>query len=302
MVSCRRNDSLPPSAASVTSVKTGFARGWSRATSAVHSTTCQPDGVAPPGHLPVADVLDAPGLRPGPDDVVADRGAEARGRIARPRRGSIEVIRNSATATSRTSLDRAAGARRRTRAHRASRSRRQILRSRDLELRLARSRLPAGSSLPPRNPGVEQRPGNARQACRSTSEGVGQLAQAASSSVPGRSSGNASVPGSTCSRKGATCRERQAWGDSPSSLVQPRAHPHRAPRRERSRAPAGRRRRAAGGAPSVAAVDRFIAEDRLSAMLADSDSSSTWRRSAGSCFHRQRRPPGIRTSTSTGPA
>ncbi len=37
-------------------------------------------------------------------------------------------------------------------------------------------------------------------------------------------------------------------------------------------------------------------------MLADSDSVSVWRRSVGTCFHCQRRPPGIRTSTSTGPA
>ena len=37
-------------------------------------------------------------------------------------------------------------------------------------------------------------------------------------------------------------------------------------------------------------------------MPADSDSLSAWRRSPSSCFHSQRRPPGMRISTSTGPA
>ena len=77
MLSWRRNESLPPSAASVISVKIGLSRAADQMRRGRPSNDLPAGRVSPPSHLPLADVLDAVRLRSGADDVVADGGAEA---------------------------------------------------------------------------------------------------------------------------------------------------------------------------------------------------------------------------------
>ena len=77
MLSWRRNESLPPSAAAVISVKIGCRARLTRCDAGRPSNDLPAGRVSPPSHLPLADVLDAVRLRSGADDVVADGGAEA---------------------------------------------------------------------------------------------------------------------------------------------------------------------------------------------------------------------------------
>ncbi len=104
-------------------------------------------GVAAPDHLPLADVLDAVRLRPGADDVVADRGAKARGGITSLvglDRGDEELGDGDLAHVADQPLELGGEGARIER-----RIARQILRSRDLELRLARR--------PPPGPGATGR-------------------------------------------------------------------------------------------------------------------------------------------------
>jgi hypothetical protein len=77
MLSWRRNESLPPSAAAVISVKIGCRGAADQMRRGRPSNDLPARRVSPPSHLPLADVLDAVRVVPAPTMFVADGGAEA---------------------------------------------------------------------------------------------------------------------------------------------------------------------------------------------------------------------------------
>ena len=220
-------------------------------------------------------------------------------------------MRNSATATSRTSPISRWSSAVKARASSVG-SPRQILRSRDLELRLARGRVLGGEQPAAAKARIEQGPGDAGEARRTTSEGVGHVAQP-----------RLELPCLTLERKrvGARLdvleeRRHRVGNREPGTIgrfLLSRARLTRGVWRRRPRDDNGaeRRQKARNQQPRQPqqTMRRRLPCRRgahratpVFGMLADSDSASVWRRSVGSCFHCQRRPPGILTSTSTGPA
>ena len=159
---------------------------------------------------------------------------------------------------------------------------------------------------------IEQGPGDAGEARRTTSEGVGHVAQP-----------RLELPCLTLERKrvGARLdvleeRRHRVGNREPGTIgrfLLSRARLTRGVWRRRPRDDNGaeRRQKARNQQPRQPqqTMRRRLPCRRgahratpVFGMLADSDSASVWRRSVGSCFHCQRRPPGILTSTSTGPA
>ena len=140
-------------------------------------TTCQPAALRRQRHLPLADVLDARAVRPGADDVVADRGAKARGRNHLPSSGWIDGDEELGDGDLAHVADQPLELARRRRARRASdrpgRSCALVTSSCDwLGAGSCGGEQPAAAKAR-----IEQGPGDAGEARRTTSEGVGHVAQ-----------------------------------------------------------------------------------------------------------------------------
>ena len=206
----------------------------------------------------------------------------------------MAVMRNSATATSRKS-----SISRRSSAPNARASSveiaRQILRPLHIERRLTRrgcldrEQSCAAEARIEQASGDVARRGAARHEAHRTTRGAARRAP-----WPDAPAGTRRSLVRAVSETAPALPKPRAWVDSRLAPAPARFH-------QRRHTPTGGPR--AGAASSdVTHAATSSARCRPCGMPADSDSVSTWRRSLGSCFHSQRRPPGMRISTSTGPA
>jgi hypothetical protein len=247
--------------------------------------------VAPPSHLPLADVLDAVRCCPGADDVVADGRAEAGRRIGRTlrfdrgdeelRRGDVADIVDQPPQfrAKRTSIERGIV--------------RQILRPLHIERRLTRLSGFDRDQPCAAETRIEQSVGDVGGAVPSPTNRIGQLAEPRVELGCLTLQREPIVPWFELFQKRLHRFRNRELGSIVGLLLNPRCFTKNGTRRQEACDEEPLR-------PGYAM--RLHRAMPARGTLAESESLRRWRRSLGSCFQAQRRPPGMRTSMSTGPA